>query len=118
MESAIQLDHHDAQHPPATPTQHKYGTRTRQNSIMRPSVRLRQVPEVATPQPRKIRPAGPAKPLTVLDERATMPKFPPDSVVLHPDDATSKVFLAIGRALMAIVRLSLSISASCPYKIF
>lgn len=31
--------------------------------------------------------------------------FPPKHVVLHPDDANNKVFLAMGRALMSVVRM-------------
>lgn len=31
--------------------------------------------------------------------------FPPKHVVLHPDDASNKVFLAMGRALMSVVRM-------------
>lgn len=32
-------------------------------------------------------------------------QFPPH-VVLHPDDASNRVFLAIARALLSVVRLS------------
>lgn len=42
-----------------------------------------------------------------------LPVFPPQHVVLHDDDATSKVFLAIGRAFLSVVRL-LSFSLSLP----
>ena len=33
----------------------------------------------------------------------TWPPFPPPHVVLHPEDASSKVFLAIGRSFMSVV---------------
>ncbi|KAF7363284.1 hypothetical protein MSAN_00983600 [Mycena sanguinolenta] len=65
-------------------SQHSYGTRIRHNIRIKPSARLRQSP---APNSRK-----PPKPLV----------FPPPHVVLHPDDANSKIFLAMGRSLMSV----------------
>lgn len=39
-------------------------------------------------------------PATPLPE---YPHFPPDHVMLHHDDANSKVFMAIGRSFMSVV---------------
>lgn len=107
--------------------QHKYGTRKRQNSIMRPSVRLREctstTPLTLPIQHRRIKPLGSLTPNTNTPpllktriekeekDREANPRsrverhidFPPKHVVLHPDDASSKVFIAIGRALSSVV---------------
>lgn len=32
-------------------------------------------------------------------------EFPPPGIVLHPDDASSKVFMAMGRAFMSVVSI-------------
>lgn len=86
--------------------QHNYGTRTREHSrTLKPTSRLRQSPE---PQPtitmqRKIKIVPklhiPNTPL-LSDPMATFP-FP--GVMLHPEDANSKVFLAIGRSFLSVV---------------
>ncbi|KAI0646891.1 hypothetical protein C8Q79DRAFT_592796 [Trametes meyenii] len=88
--------------------QHQYGTRTRSNSVLKPSVRLRQTPDAPQAQ-RRIKPATARK--NRLESIAgpsnapplpPVPAFPPPHVVLHPDDASNKVFLALGRALMSV----------------
>ncbi|KAG6813622.1 hypothetical protein H0H92_009239 [Tricholoma furcatifolium] len=37
------------------------------------------------------------------------PQFPPPGIVLHPDDANSKVFLAIGRAFLSVDNCAMTI---------
>ncbi|EIN07548.1 hypothetical protein PUNSTDRAFT_144171 [Punctularia strigosozonata HHB-11173 SS5] len=91
---------------------HQYGTRTRQNSIMRPSARLRQSPDLpsttTTPALRRIKPLMISKSNNVpavsspSSNDSNALTFPPPHVVLHPDDASNKVFLAIGRSLLAV----------------
>ena len=86
--------------------QHQYETRTRSNSGIRPSIRLRQSPD-APQQSRRVKPIPASK--TKLSAAAapvaqtTLPPFPPPHVMLHADDAGNKVFLAIGRALVSVV---------------
>ncbi|KLO10689.1 hypothetical protein SCHPADRAFT_892152 [Schizopora paradoxa] len=146
---------------PSQPTPHTYGTRTRQNSVLKPTVRAlysnntplpastlavpltAQTPSGSTltfpvkkeqPKQRRIRPLAACstpssssddirKPPTgvlkgilkggkdagrkpILQSPAAPPvpaiEFPPSHVVLHPDDASNKVFLAIGRAFMSV----------------
>lgn len=90
--------------------QHQYGTRTRSNSAIKPSIRLRHSPDAPQSQ-RRIKPApvrkaradsveGPAPAPPPPD----LPAFPPQHVYLHPEDAANKVFIALGRALMSVVR--------------
>ena len=74
-----------------TSPQHSYATRIRQNIIIKPSARLRNSP-VPPSSHRKLK----------------SPDFPPPHIILHPDDANSKVFLAIARSFLSVVRLSLS----------
>ncbi|KAJ7273531.1 hypothetical protein B0H12DRAFT_1228378 [Mycena haematopus] len=78
---------HPAHTQPCPPLSHTYGTRIRHNIRIKPAPRLRQSPQPPHDHPRKQ-----AKPVL----------FPPPHVVLHPDDANSKVFLALGRALMSV----------------
>lgn len=123
---------------------HNYGTRKRQNSLIRPSLRLRQqslshstptstpsnLPLPFSYHPRRIKPLGsiPTNPIYLnvlsddkpdhhpLDKEGNrIPShpaysivFPPEHVVLHPDDANNKVFIAMGRALLSVVSLFLS----------
>lgn len=97
---------------PQDQVQHKYGTRKRQNSLMRPSVRLREgaLPLSVPIPPRRIRPLGTVT-SNFLDDITKPPKsrlqceieFPPSHVVLHPDDASSKTFMAMGRAFLSQV---------------
>lgn len=92
--------------PLSTPVQHSYGTRIRQNSIIKPSARLRQSPDPPAP-PRRIKPVPTPKlsiPPSVQQQTShDMPDFPPSHVMLHPEDANSKVFLAIGRSFLSVV---------------
>jgi hypothetical protein len=84
---------------------HSYGTRIRQNSIIKPSARLRQSPDPPAP-PRRIKPIPtPKLNINSSDQQPIhdMPVFPPPHVMLHPEDANSKVFLAIGRSFLSVV---------------
>ena len=99
---------------PTTPsTSHSYSTRIRSNESIKPPARLRQAPETPL-QPRKIRPNAPLQQKVAVATPATTtkapplpadtPEFPPPHVTLHPDDSTSKVFIAIGRSFLSVVR--------------
>ncbi|KAJ7694184.1 hypothetical protein B0H17DRAFT_474402 [Mycena rosella] len=79
-------------HESRPPPQHTYGTRIRHNIRIKPSPRRCQSPAPTTHHRR-------------ARSDAHDPVFPPPHVVLHPDDANSKVFLALGRSLMSVVRL-------------
>ncbi|TCD65407.1 hypothetical protein EIP91_002706 [Steccherinum ochraceum] len=97
--------------PSPSTVSHQYGTRIRSNSVIRPSARLRQSPD--PPPPRKIKPApvAKAKPAVIAPEPvpADQPLFPPPNVMLHADDSTSRVFLAVGRALMSVDNCAMTI---------
>ncbi|EIN12500.1 hypothetical protein PUNSTDRAFT_130760, partial [Punctularia strigosozonata HHB-11173 SS5] len=79
---------------------------------MRPSARLRQSPDLpstaTTPALRRIKPLMISKSNNVpavsspSSNDSNALTFPPPHVVLHPDDASNKVFLAIGRSLLAV----------------
>lgn len=102
---------------PQPPFQHTYGTRIRSNSVIKPSVRLRHSPD---PPPRRIKPVPitKAKAPAATKEPASveMPVFPPPAVTLHSDDANSKVFLAIGRSFVSVVRFTfISYVSDCAY---
>lgn len=73
-----------------TSPQHSYATRIRQNIIIKPCARLRNSPD----------PPSNIRKLKALDS-----PFPPPHIILHPDDANSKVFLAIARSFLSVVRL-------------
>ncbi|GJE86978.1 hypothetical protein PsYK624_030610 [Phanerochaete sordida] len=77
---------------------------------MKPSTRLRQSPD---DPPRRIKPApGPkAKASATSKDPAPlqMPVFPPAHTMLHTDDATSKVFLAIGRSFVSVDNKAMTI---------
>lgn len=113
---------------PAPQLQHSYGTRKRQSSVLRPPLAPRDPadppPLTLTLQPRRIRPFGSPAPSPntppllrfrcdreerekeerhLEQLRSQLIHFPPQHVVLHPDDANSKVFLAMGRALWSAV---------------
>jgi hypothetical protein len=96
----------NARVPPTTSVQHSYGTRIRQNSTIKPSARLRQSPD-PPPPPRRLKPIpAPKLSITASDKQHPthdMPTFPPPHVMLHPEDANSKVFLAIGRSFLSVV---------------
>ncbi|THH09484.1 hypothetical protein EW146_g8675 [Bondarzewia mesenterica] len=96
---------------PSTP--HHYATRIRQNSFIRPSSRLRQASDPLAPQ-RRIRPAfSPSSPDSpssdVPSSSSTMPDFPPPHVMLHAEDANSKVFIAIGRSFLSVDNRAMTI---------
>ncbi|KAF8921515.1 hypothetical protein CPB85DRAFT_1428494 [Mucidula mucida] len=81
---------------PATPSHpaHSYATRIRQSV---PTVRLRYDPDTL----RAIKPA----PIPRVDNElapSDLAPFPSPNVVLHPDDANSKVFHAVARSLLAV----------------
>jgi hypothetical protein len=85
--------------------QHHYSTRIRQNpSSLKQSTRLRSSPDPSTS-------SRTAKPSPTLERihPDNYPKFPPEDVVLHPDDANSKVFLAIGRAFLSVDNRAMTI---------
>ncbi|KAI0374710.1 hypothetical protein BV20DRAFT_1079791 [Pilatotrama ljubarskyi] len=93
--------------------QHQYGTRTRSNSVIKPSIRLRQSPDAPQPQ-RRIKPATTRKKRQgsvdgPCPAPLEFPPFPPAHVFLHPEDANNKVFLALGRALMSIENRAITV---------
>lgn len=81
---------------------HSYATRVRHNTIpTKPSIRLR-LEKPAEPA-RALQPA----PIPREDQEipaSDLAPFPSPNVVLHPDDANSKVFHAIARSLLSVVR--------------
>ncbi|OJA18733.1 hypothetical protein AZE42_11125, partial [Rhizopogon vesiculosus] len=77
---------------------HSYGTRIKN----KPSARLRH-----TPPPRRIKPARhPSQPPT---QPTNYPLFPLPNVLLHPEDASSKVFHAIGRCFLSVDNRAMTI---------
>ncbi|KXN87752.1 hypothetical protein AN958_08228 [Leucoagaricus sp. SymC.cos] len=78
-----------------SPLHHQYGTRKSHNVAIRPAARLRSSPEPT----RRLR----------NEPDPSLPEFPPSHVVLHPDDANSKVFLAIGRAFLSVDNRAMTI---------
>ncbi|KAF9246572.1 hypothetical protein BU15DRAFT_39498 [Melanogaster broomeanus] len=104
--------------PPPTPllphnassSQHNYGTRIRKNSVLKPSARLRQSPP-PHPAPRRIKPVPvpsvqlhhPPQPDLCL------PLFPLHNIMLHPEDASSKVFQAIARSFLSVDNRAMTI---------
>ena len=91
---------------PSASFQHHYGTRIRQNSVIKPSARLRQPADSPAP-PRRIRPAlpvpKPGQPSLAPPPDSGILDFPPPHVMLHVEDSSSKVFLAIGRSFLSVV---------------
>ena len=87
--------HNNNNHP------HSYATRIRQNIIIKPSARLRQSPDPPL-HPRKHKSTSSTK--SAANTPHNFPPFPPPHIVLHPDDANSKVFIAIGRSFLSVVR--------------
>ncbi|KAF9451208.1 hypothetical protein P691DRAFT_787585 [Macrolepiota fuliginosa MF-IS2] len=77
---------------------HSYGTRKSHNVAIRPSARLRSSPDPTTPPIRRSK-----------NSPDPFPQFPPPHVVLHPDDANSKVLLAIGRAFLSVDNCAMTI---------
>ncbi|KAG1723571.1 hypothetical protein EDB19DRAFT_1859018 [Suillus lakei] len=83
---------------------HNYGTRIRNNSILKPSARLRQ-----SPQPRRIKPVPHPPAPDSNTTQSHFPIFPLPNVMLHPEDATSKVFHAIGRCFLSVDNRAMTI---------
>lgn len=83
---------------------HNYGTRIRNNSILKPSARLRQ-----SPQPRRIKPVPHPTQTESTQNQSQFPIFPLPNVMLHPEDATSKVFHAIGRCFLSVDNRAMTI---------
>lgn len=83
---------------------HNYGTRIRNNSILKPSARLRQ-----SPQPRRIKPVPHPTTAEPSPNQSHFPIFPLPNVMLHPEDATSKVFHAIGRCFLSVDNRAMTI---------
>jgi hypothetical protein len=91
---------------PDTHPNHSYATRIRQNISIKPSARLRQSPD----PPHSLRKSK----LSITKSASSnpyaphnYPQFPPPHIILHPEDANSKVFLAIGRSFLSVVRPTL-----------
>ncbi|KAF8964659.1 hypothetical protein BDZ97DRAFT_1904331 [Flammula alnicola] len=72
--------------------QHNYQTRIRQNITIKPSARNR-----ADSDPSAVVPPD------------QYPPFPPPNVVLHPDDASNKVFLAVARSFVSVDNRAMTI---------
>ena len=70
--------------PILSPMDHPYATRIRQNLTLKYSSKL--VDNVVPPH--------------------HYPPFPPPHIQLHPDDLNNKVFLAVARSFLSVVRLS------------
>ncbi|TFK42883.1 hypothetical protein BDQ12DRAFT_644791 [Crucibulum laeve] len=97
-------------------TKHSYGTRIRQNIILKPSIRLRHDPTPMHQPPRKHRQSSAPKqstPPTIehipQNNNHNYPDFPPPHIVLHPDDASSKIFLAIARSFLSVDNRAMTI---------
>ncbi|RPD65963.1 hypothetical protein L226DRAFT_455201 [Lentinus tigrinus ALCF2SS1-7] len=98
-------------HPSA---QHQYETRIRSHSAIKPSIRLRQSPDAPPAPARRVKglPSTKSKHVVGYSTAApapAWPPFPPPHVVLHPEDASSKVFLAIGRSFMSVDNRAMTI---------
>ncbi|KIK93163.1 hypothetical protein PAXRUDRAFT_829245 [Paxillus rubicundulus Ve08.2h10] len=97
-------------HNAASP-KHNYGTRIRKNSVLKPSARLRQSPPPPHPAPRRIRPV----PIPTVQRQhpphpdPCLPPFPLPNVMLHPEDASSKVFQAIARSFLSVDNRAMTI---------
>jgi len=76
--------------------QHNYHTRIRHNVTIKPSSLRQNSPDT--------------NPIPVSTDQ--YPQFPPPGIVLHPDDASSKVFLAVARAFVSVVRSTARTSPS------
>ncbi|KAH9951265.1 hypothetical protein B0H21DRAFT_776017 [Amylocystis lapponica] len=94
---------------PQPPATHQYGTRIRSNSVIRPSARLRQSPDMPAP-PRRIKPVPAPKVKPAANPlESDLPIFPPAHIMLHSDDSSSKVFIAIGRSFMSVDNRAMTI---------
>ncbi|KAH0830522.1 hypothetical protein J3R83DRAFT_1974 [Lanmaoa asiatica] len=98
-------------HHHASSSQHNYGTRIRKNSVLKPSARLRQCPLSPHPAPRRIKPVPvPVPHHTIpLTPDSYFPIFPLPGVMLHPEDASNKVFHAIGRSFLSVENRAMTI---------
>ncbi|KAI6167070.1 hypothetical protein EDD17DRAFT_1542752 [Pisolithus thermaeus] len=96
--------HHNHGH--LSSAKHPYGTRIRKNSVLRPSARLRHS-SPPIPPPRRLRPV-PTSPAQKQHEDP-LPTFPLPNVVLHPEDASNKVFHAIGRSFLSVDNRAMTI---------
>ncbi|KAI6039024.1 hypothetical protein EDC04DRAFT_3141121, partial [Pisolithus marmoratus] len=85
-------------------TKHPYGTRARKNSVLRPSTRLRHS---SNPPPRRLRPV-PTSPAQKQHEDP-LSTFPLPNIMLHPEDASSKVLQAIGRSFLSVDNRAMTI---------
>ncbi|KAL4067574.1 hypothetical protein J3A83DRAFT_4097400 [Scleroderma citrinum] len=94
--------------PPPSPSKHSYGTRIRNNSVLRPSARLRQSTPPPNPTPRRIKPTPQHKQLP-HNQDPPPSAFPLPNVMLHPEDASSKVFHAIGRSFLSVDNRAMTI---------
>ncbi|KAH7889748.1 hypothetical protein F5I97DRAFT_1924265 [Phlebopus sp. FC_14] len=91
-------------------SQHNYGTRIRKNSVLKPSARLRQSPSPSHPAPRRIKPVPiPGVQRQQPLEDPALPVFPLPNVMLHAEDASSKVFQAIGRSFLSVDNRAMTI---------
>jgi hypothetical protein len=97
----------DLQQPQPNQILHSYGTRIRQNISIKPSARLRQSPD---PPQRLIRKIKPSPPSLQPSNPCHPPIFPLPNVTLHNDDATSKVFAAIAKSFLSVVRVFVLLS--------
>ncbi|KIJ17363.1 hypothetical protein PAXINDRAFT_168057 [Paxillus involutus ATCC 200175] len=95
----------------ANSPQHNYGTRIRKNSVLKPSARLRQSPPPPHPAPRRIKPV----PIPTVQRQhpphpdPCLPPCPLPNVMLHPEDASSKVFQAIARSFLSVDNRAMTI---------
>lgn len=80
-----------------------YNTRLRTNSVILPPRRLCQSP---TPPPRQRLVRSKEAITRSIDPP---PRFPPSHVLLHPDDASNKTLIAIGRAMLAVDNRAITI---------
>ncbi|KAI0721601.1 hypothetical protein C8T65DRAFT_565661 [Cerioporus squamosus] len=99
---------------PHASAQHQYETRIRSNAAIKPSVRLRYSPDAPPAPARRVKALPSAKSKHTVGSSTVLPApawppFPPPHVVLHPDDASSKVFLAIGRSFMSVDNRAMTI---------
>ncbi|KAF8163008.1 hypothetical protein B0H34DRAFT_303935 [Crassisporium funariophilum] len=84
-------------------SKHHYQTRIRHNITIKPSARLDPSTSAQHRRPKTATPNANASAL------APELQFPPDNVVLHPDDATNKVFLAVARSFLSVGNRAMTI---------
>ncbi|KAF9500354.1 hypothetical protein BDN71DRAFT_1117621 [Pleurotus eryngii] len=87
-------------------SQHQYATRTSNNVDIKPAHRHRQSP---SPPALASAASNSSSAATTYDNDHAIITFPPPHIVLHPDDASSRVFLAIGRSFMSVDNRALTI---------